>query len=117
MAKTRTLRNPKYLAWLRTRPCSVSSCGNVPSEYTQIQAAHVRFADTAGMGQKPSDYRAVPLCPACHRKQHDVGEVTFWGSREMAESAIIRNLMHYIGETADIVKMLEAGIEERRKAS
>jgi hypothetical protein len=27
---------------------------------------------------KPGDRYAVPLCAACHAKQHRVGELTFW---------------------------------------
>ena len=29
-------------------------------------------------GVKPGDRYAVPLCAACHAKQHRVGELTFW---------------------------------------
>jgi hypothetical protein len=31
------------------------------------------------MGRKPSDRYTVPLCRRCHDRQHQVGEVTFWG--------------------------------------
>jgi len=29
---------------------------------------------------KPGDRYAVPLCSACHAKQHRVGELTFWSA-------------------------------------
>jgi hypothetical protein len=29
---------------------------------------------------KPGDRYAVPLCAACHAKQHQVGELTFWST-------------------------------------
>jgi hypothetical protein len=29
---------------------------------------------------KPGDRYAVPLCTACHAKQHRVGELTFWSA-------------------------------------
>ena len=32
------------------------------------------------MGMKPGDRYAVPLCTACHAKQHRVGELTFWST-------------------------------------
>ena len=32
------------------------------------------------VGMKPGDRYAVPLCTACHAKQHRVGELTFWSA-------------------------------------
>jgi hypothetical protein len=29
---------------------------------------------------KPGDRYAVPLCTACHEKQHRIGELTFWSA-------------------------------------
>jgi hypothetical protein len=29
---------------------------------------------------KPSDRYAVPLCAACHARQHGIGELTFWSA-------------------------------------
>jgi hypothetical protein len=29
---------------------------------------------------KPGDRYAVPLCAACHAKQHRIGELTFWSA-------------------------------------
>ena len=29
---------------------------------------------------KPGDRYAVPLCAACHARQHQVGELTFWSA-------------------------------------
>jgi len=29
---------------------------------------------------KPADRYAVPLCSACHAKQHQVGELPFWAA-------------------------------------
>jgi hypothetical protein len=29
---------------------------------------------------KPGDRYAIPLCPACHAKQHGIGELTFWSA-------------------------------------
>lgn len=46
-----------------------------------IEAAHVRMGSGAGMGQKPDDWRMVPLCggpDGCHAAQHRLGEETFW---------------------------------------
>ncbi len=74
---------PAFLAFLRRKPCV--ACGApAPS-----QAAHVRFSDAAtghvnpGVGAKPDDRRAVPLCASCHLdapdSQHRIGdERKFW---------------------------------------
>jgi hypothetical protein len=36
------------------------------------------YGSGAGMGQKPDDWRVVPLCREHHTQQHTVGEQTFW---------------------------------------
>ncbi len=51
---------PAYLKWIRTLDCCV--CGGSPSE-----AAHT---GERGLGQKGSDYEAIPLCTPCHRLYH-----------------------------------------------
>lgn len=43
-----------------------------------IEVAHVRMGSGAGIGQKPDDFRTVPLCREHHARQHEVGERTFW---------------------------------------
>jgi hypothetical protein len=67
------LRRPaQHLAFVRQLPCV--ACGKAaPSE-----AAHVRTATDGGIGVKPGDRYAVPLCAACHAKRHRIGELTFW---------------------------------------
>jgi hypothetical protein len=68
--------DPVYLAMVRQLPCL--GCNDEPSE-----AAHVRVQSGAhnkhgGMGKKPHDKFALPLCPDCHREQHRIGERAFW---------------------------------------
>lgn len=68
--------------WIRGFACCV--CGST----TNIEVAHVRIGSGAGIGQKPDDWRTVPLCAGpnasadghlgCHNRQHTVGERTFW---------------------------------------
>ena len=48
-----------------------------------IEVAHIRMGSGAGMGEKPSDYRAVPLCRDHHRRQHEIGERTFWAGIDL----------------------------------
>ena len=62
------------LAFVRRLPCV--ACGKAaPSE-----AAHARTGTDGGLGMKPGDRYAVPLCIACHAKQHRIGELTFWSA-------------------------------------
>jgi hypothetical protein len=67
-------RRVQHLAFIRQLPCV--ACGKAaPSE-----AAHVRTGTDGGIGRKPGDRYAVPLCPPCHAEQHWVGELTFWAA-------------------------------------
>src|SRR5262249_291299 len=70
--KPRLHRRVQHLNFVRQLPCV--ACGKAaPSE-----AAHVRTGSDSGVGMKPGDRYAVPLCSACHAKQHRIGELTFW---------------------------------------
>ena len=65
-------RRVQHLAFVRQLACV--ACGKAaPSE-----AAHVRTGTDGGVGVKPGDRYAVPLCAACHTKQHRIGELSFW---------------------------------------
>jgi hypothetical protein len=55
-------RNRQYLAWIRTLPCIV--CGSKRG----IEASHT---GPHGLGQKSSDYSAIPLCAKHHRTGDD----------------------------------------------
>ena len=67
-----------YLDFIRQLPCCI--CG----DSTTTEAAHIRFADRraakrpTGMGEKPSDVWALPLCGRHHREQHTMNERKFW---------------------------------------
>jgi hypothetical protein len=71
-------KNDKHLDFVRGLPCLV--CGDP----LRSEAAHVRYADRraakrmTGMGEKPSDVWAVPLCDTHHRLQHQGNERKFW---------------------------------------
>jgi hypothetical protein len=67
-------RRVRHLAFIRQLPCV--ACGKAaPSE-----AAHVHTGTDSGVGIKPGDRYAVPLCSACHARQHRIGELTFWSA-------------------------------------
>ena len=65
---------PQHLAWVRGFNCLIAGkheCGG------RVEAHHVREGHTAGMGQKPPDYWAVPLCSKAHGEGHTIGWQTF----------------------------------------
>jgi hypothetical protein len=73
--------DPDYLALVRQCPCLY--CGLDPCG----EAAHVRFASaifgkSSGMGRKPADENALPLCGEDHRlamhAQHNHNERAWW---------------------------------------
>jgi hypothetical protein len=70
--KPNVRRRVQHLAFVRRLPCV--ACGKVAPSH----AAHVRTGTDGGTGMKPGDRYAVPLCTACHAKQHRIGELSFW---------------------------------------
>jgi len=60
--RTRPVRNPAYLRWIRSLPCSVCRTR------WQVEAAHT---GPHGIGQKSSDLSAIPLCARHHRTGND----------------------------------------------
>ena len=72
-------RSPGYLAWIRTLGCVV--CARFNGASTVVEAAHTNALGSRGMGQKTSDFSAIPLCAAHHRENldsyHRLGENGF----------------------------------------
>lgn len=70
------IRCPAHLKWIRGHECAIS--GHVLHVCNgRIEAAHVRRGTDGGVGIKPSDIWAIPLCSSAHRDQHNAGEATF----------------------------------------
>lgn len=72
--------DPDHLALIRQLPCLY--CGYEPSEAAHVRIASAAFGKASGLGKKPADRWAVPLCAQCHRlgkhAQHNRGEAAFW---------------------------------------
>ena len=72
-------RSPEYLAWIRTLGCVV--CARVSGGATVVEAAHTNALGPRGVGQKTSDFSAIPLCSWHHRENpdsyHQLGEKEF----------------------------------------
>lgn len=84
---TAPAKDPAYLRWIRTLPCSVSDCRGAFTE-----AAHT---GSRGLGQKASDHNAIPLCPFHHRTgphAYHQGRKAFESHYRLNIPAIIREL-------------------------
>lgn len=71
---------PDYLANIRRLPCLY--CGMEASEAAHVRFASAAFGKASGLGKKPEDRFAVPLCAEDHRlarhAQHNRNEEAFW---------------------------------------
>lgn len=68
--KKKTTRSPRYLAWIRLKPCAYCYAA-APSE-----AAHYGGKGASGgTGLKASDLFTVPLCHGCHVTFHAAGSL------------------------------------------
>lgn len=71
----------RYIAAVRLLPCAIRPCQRLP-----IEAAHIRFGRhglkrATGLGERPDDRWALPLCRWHHSHQHRSGEVKWWQDR------------------------------------
>lgn len=80
--KTCGERDPDYLVNVRQCPCLC--CGMEPSEAAHVRMASAAFGKASGLGKKPEDRWALPLCSQDHRlardAQHNRSEQEFWAS-------------------------------------
>lgn len=81
-------RSQAHMNFVRSFACSVPGCQGMP-----IEAAHVRIGSGAGIGQKPDDWRATPLCKDHHVQQHTIGERTFWETYQAASGQTVDDLI------------------------
>lgn len=71
-----------YLAWLHSVPCIVT--GTLPVEAAHLSTANPKYGHMGrGKGQKSNDRWALPLSPEEHRKQHHLGEYSFWAHKRV----------------------------------
>lgn len=69
--RPRRIRDKAHLRRVAQQPCLV--CGRLPAH-----AHHLKFLEPRGLGLKPSDAFAVPLCRLHHRALHDQGNEQSW---------------------------------------
>ena len=97
-------RSQRHLAHVRSHACVMCDSG------AGIQAAHVRMESGAGMGEKPDDWRAVPLCGPCHNgDQHTkLGEPAFWGAYWRTYGKTVWHVIDALIATSPVRREIEA---------
>ncbi len=99
------IRCPGHLKWVRGHECSIAGKQHDWVELDsrtvysvlhvcegKIEAHHVREGNGGGMGLKPDDSSAVPLCSAAHKRGHETGWQTFEKEWSVDLSAIAAEL-------------------------
>lgn len=96
-------RDEDHLAAVSELPCAVPGCGRMP-----VHVAHLRYANAlegaslCGKGQKPDDWRVLPLCPQHHmhgpQAQHATNEQAFWAMHRIEPYALARALYGLSGQ-------------------
>ena len=100
--KDNTERDPVYLALVRQCPCL--ACGDEPCEAAHLRMQSAAHGKRGGIGKKPADKWALPLCTADHRRQHDKGERAFWDILNINPHLVAERLYAVRG---DLVRMRE----------
>lgn len=96
------VRDKAYLGWVSGLPC-VACAATGRGFRSGVHVAHVRasYPDAegwreVGKGEKPSDSRTAPLCPAHHMDgpdaQHRMSEKVFWTRLGIWPPALCRAL-------------------------
>lgn len=85
-------RCPAHLAWIRGFNCSAQGCKAGP-----IEAHHVRMGSNAGLGIKPADERAIPLCQTHHAQLDSPSwsEREFYRVHAIDTEALISHFIHH----------------------
>lgn len=95
--------------WIRGFACC--NCGSDSG----IQVAHVRMGSGAGLGQKPDDWRCVPLCGSCHNgDQHTkMGEPDFWARYEAINGQGVEELLNALCKASPKAREIADAKRER----
>lgn len=76
-------RSDDYLQFVREHSCLV--CG-------KRSCAHHEKLKQGGMGIKPPDNQAVPLCVEHHSEQENIGSLAFWRKHNIDVKMVIIRL-------------------------
>ena len=107
-------RSTAHRDFVRGFACAM--CGSTAN----IETAHVRMNSGAGIGEKPDDWRTVPLCGiqspencGCHRKQHGRGEPSFWNDYAVIHGQTVEDLIAEFIKASPRRAQIEQAMRER----
>lgn len=101
------IRAPGFLAFVRRHQCCCVEVDPTGCE-GEIEAAHVRRGTDGGVGMKPSDCYALPLCSGHHGEQHRTGEQTFEKKYRFAMKSVADRLWRRWITTTEAGRKFEA---------
>lgn len=102
-------RSQKHCNFVRQHACT--NCGSTAG----IEVCHVRIGSGAGTGQKPDDFRSVPMCGPCHRLQH-TGERTFWSKYAKREGHTVEAVIDALCKDSPAAREIAQIRKEREYA-
>jgi hypothetical protein len=109
--------DPDYLADVRQCPCL--HCGMEPSEAAHVRMSSAAYGKTSGLGKKPADAWALPLCAEHHRlarnAQHNQGEQIFWAGLGINPLMVCTLLHAQRGDMVAMLAVIFVAISERTR--
>jgi hypothetical protein len=101
---------------VRQMPCLY--CGVEPSgEAAHVRLASAAFGKSSGLGKKPDDRWALPLCPEEHRlarhAQHNRSEQAFWDDLKINPLICCQRLYAVRGDLVAMRAVVLTTIAER----
>ena len=93
------MRDPAFLAYLRTQPCDACKAIDYPDRLRPcgiVQAAH---GPVNGMSSKGPDVEAIALGEGHHREQHEIGWPAFEAKYKFNRAQVAaRHYLNYLTE-------------------
>lgn len=113
-------KDPDYLAQVRECPCLY--CGLDPcGEAAHLRMASGAYGKSSGMGKKPADRWAIPLCGSDHRlaqhAQHQRNESEFWRSIGINPLMVATDLYKQRGDLVAMRSVVFVAIAQRSAAT
>ena len=106
-----------HLEQVRQLPCL--KCGMEGCEACHVRFASAAYGKASGLGKKPEDRWAVPLCAGDHRlakdAQHNRNEQAFWAELDINPLAGATALWNCRGDYVAMHMVVVKAIADRRK--
>lgn len=99
--KRKNEKDLKYRKFIESLPCMVPGCMECREGY--VAAHHCRNLGGGGIGLKPSDFDAVPLCDKHHKSVHQKG----WSVLNLDTEYLLICINRYLTE---YIQILQGGV-------